>query len=92
VVKTTAGGRGNRVRPARVLTGKTQAQLAAEIGVSRQTMVAVEAGDYAPSVYLALRLAEALGETVEALFAEPNDRKTSDDRKTADARGRHEEK
>jgi putative transcriptional regulator len=39
------------------------------VEVSRQTIVAIEAGDYAPSVYLALRLAAVLGDSVEALFA-----------------------
>ncbi|CAM3756154.1 MULTISPECIES: helix-turn-helix transcriptional regulator [Tsukamurella] len=46
----------------------TQAELAAAAGVSRQTMVAVEKGDYAPNVYLALRIARALDATVEELF------------------------
>lgn len=46
----------------------TQAELAAAAGVSRQTIVAVEAGDYAPSVYLALALSGCLGTTVETLF------------------------
>lgn len=36
--------------------------------MTRQTVVAVEAGDYAPSVYLALAIAESLGSTVEELF------------------------
>jgi putative transcriptional regulator len=57
------------VRVARVGRGLTQAQLAQAAEVSRQTVVAIEAGDYAPSVYLALRLAVVLGESVEALFA-----------------------
>ena len=48
----------------------TQAGLASEIGVTRQTVVAVEAGDYAPSVYLALAIAARLGGTVEQLFGE----------------------
>jgi putative transcriptional regulator len=38
--------------------------------VTRQTVVAVEAGDYAPSVYLALAIAERLGGSVEDLFGE----------------------
>jgi putative transcriptional regulator len=38
------------------------------VGVSRQTIVAIERGDYSPSVKLALLLAQALGTTVEALF------------------------
>ena len=49
----------------------TQAELAAAVGVTRQTIVAVEAGDYAPSVYLALAIAERLGSTVEELFRQP---------------------
>ena len=48
----------------------TQAELAADVGVTRQTIVAVEAGDYAPSVYLALAIARRLGSTVEQLFEE----------------------
>ena len=48
--------------------GRTQAELADAVGVARQTVVAVEAGDYAPSVYLALSLATRLATTVEALF------------------------
>lgn len=46
----------------------TQAELAELVSVSRQTIIAVEQGDYAPSVYLALRIARALGGTVEELF------------------------
>jgi putative transcriptional regulator len=38
--------------------------------VTRQTVVAVEAGDYAPSVYLALAIAARLGGTVEQLFGD----------------------
>ena len=59
----------NRVKAARVAAGLTQAKLAADVGVSRQTVIALEAGNYAPSVYLALRIAGVLGTTVEALFA-----------------------
>lgn len=46
----------------------TQAQLASAVGVSRQTVISIEQGDYAPSVYLALRIARALGTTVEDIF------------------------
>jgi putative transcriptional regulator len=66
--RTSAQGRTNRVRAERTATGMTQAELAAAVGVTRQTVVAVEAGDYAPSVYLALAIAARLGNTVEALF------------------------
>lgn len=47
----------------------TQAELAEQVGVSRQTIISVERGDYAPSVHLAIRIARALGRTVEELFA-----------------------
>jgi putative transcriptional regulator len=66
--RTSAQGRVNAVRAARQAAGLTQAELATDVGVSRQTVVAVEAGDYAPSVYLALSLATRLATTVEALF------------------------
>ena len=66
--RTSAQGRTNDVRDHRTKAGLTQAQLAAACGVARQTVVAVEAGDYAPSVYLALDLARHLATTVEDLF------------------------
>jgi len=46
----------------------SQQQLADMVGVSRQTIVSIEKGDYAPSVKLALLLAEKLETTVEQLF------------------------
>ena len=46
----------------------SQQELANRVGVSRQTIVAIERGDYAPSVKLALRLSQALSTTVEELF------------------------
>jgi putative transcriptional regulator len=68
VGRQSAQGRSNAVRAARTSLRLTQAELAAAAGVTRQTVVAVEAGDYAPSVYLALALAERLGCSVEELF------------------------
>ena len=46
----------------------SQQQLADMVGVSRQTIVSIERGDYAPSVRLALLLAEKLGAKVEDIF------------------------
>lgn len=46
----------------------TQQQLAELVSVSRQTIVAIERGDYSPSVKLALLLASKLNATVEELF------------------------
>jgi putative transcriptional regulator len=46
----------------------SQQQLADMVRVSRQTIVSIEKGDYAPSVKLALLLAQKLNTTVEQLF------------------------
>ncbi len=52
----------------------SQADLASKVEVSRQTIIAIERGDYSPSVKLALQLARALDVTVEQLFElEPTD-------------------
>jgi putative transcriptional regulator len=45
-----------------------QSELAERVGVSRQTIVAVEKGNYNPSVELALKLARVFGTTVEELY------------------------
>ena len=65
-----AAGAQSPVRLRRKAQRITQAELAALAGVSRQTVIAIERGDYAPSVYLALRIARALSTTVEDLFIE----------------------
>ena len=80
--------RDNAVRPHRLLAELTQAQLAERVGVSRQTIVAVESGGYAPSVYLALALADQLGTTVEALFAAATDGRPTATARRGDARVR----
>jgi putative transcriptional regulator len=77
--RTSAQGKRNRVRAVRTAAGFTQAELAAAVGVTRQTVVAVEAGDYAPSVYLALAIAATLDSTVEALFDADPDREALTD-------------
>jgi len=46
----------------------SQQELAERVAVSRQTIVAIERGNYSPSVKLALLLARTLGVTVEQLF------------------------
>jgi putative transcriptional regulator len=48
--------------------GMTQQDLADRLGVTRQTVHAIEKGDYAPSVGLALKLARIFGVRVEDLF------------------------
>ncbi|SNS62881.1 helix-turn-helix transcriptional regulator [Rhodococcoides kyotonense] len=64
----TSALRTNEVREYRKAARLTQAELGRACGVSRQSIVSVEGGDYAPSVYLAIKLAKALGTTVETLF------------------------
>lgn len=59
---------GNGVRRARRMNDLTQAELAKAVDVSRQTVISIEGGDYAPSVYLALRIAAVLDTSVENLF------------------------
>lgn len=46
----------------------SQQDLAERVGVTRQTIIAIEKGNYNPSVGLALRLAEVFGVAVEDLF------------------------
>lgn len=57
------------LRQQRLLRGDlTQEELAERVGATRQTILAIEKGNYNPSVGLALRLAAVLGVPVEAIF------------------------
>ncbi len=59
----------NKVKELRFHNGRlTQQQLADKVGVSRQTVIAIEKGTYSPSVRLALKIARTLGVSVEELF------------------------
>ncbi len=60
-----------RLAAYRLAAGLTQQELAAAADVSRQTIVAIERGDYAPSTVLALRLALLLAVPVAELFSLP---------------------
>ena len=59
---------GNRLKEERTRRGLSQAELAERVRVSRKTINTVENRVFVPSVVLALRLARALGTTVERLF------------------------
>jgi len=61
----------NNLKALRTEAGFTQASLAEAIGVSRKTINTVENGVFIPSTILALKLATALGVSVEALFQLP---------------------
>jgi putative transcriptional regulator len=58
----------NRVRELRTSGEHSQGELAAELGVSRQTINAIETGRYLPSLPLALRIGQLFGEPVEDIF------------------------
>ena len=58
----------NRVRELREAAGLSQGGLAAEVGVSRQTINSIEVGRYIPSLPLALTLARYFDQTVEEVF------------------------
>ena len=59
----------NRIRELRKAAGLRQEDLARELGVTRQTINAIENNKYDPTLSLAFRLALHLGVTVDALFA-----------------------
>ena len=61
----------NTIRAARVASGLSQSRLAQRAGVTRQAVVAIEAGRYTPNTAVALRLAQALARRVEDLFLLP---------------------
>ena len=59
----------NKVRRLRFDNGElTQQQLADRVGVTRQTIIAIEAGKYAPSLPLAFKLARTFGVSIEQVF------------------------
>ena len=58
----------NRLKVARAEMDLTQEDLAQRIGVSRQSINAIETGRYVPSTVLALKMAQVFGKKVEELF------------------------
>jgi putative transcriptional regulator len=59
----------NQVRRLRFENGEmTQQQLADKAGVTRQTIIAIEAGKYAPSLPLAFKIARTFGVSIEDVF------------------------
>lgn len=59
----------NHVRKMRFEHGQiTQQQLADRVGVTRQTIIAIEAGKYAPSLPLAFRIARTFSVSIEQVF------------------------
>jgi len=59
----------NEVQDHRKRSQLTQEELASLVGVTRQTIIAIEKGNYVPSVALALKLAQAFKSPVEKIFS-----------------------
>ncbi len=59
----------NQIRRLRFENGQmTQQQLADRVGVTRQTIIAIESGKYAPSLPLAFKIAHTFGVQIENIF------------------------
>ncbi len=59
----------NRIKVYRAMHDLTQEALAKDIGVTRQTILAIEKGKYDPSLVLAYRIARYFGVRIEDVFA-----------------------
>jgi putative transcriptional regulator len=63
----------NSIRTLRFLNGEmTQAELAARIGVTRQTIIAIERGHYSPSLEMAFQIARVFNVPLEEVFQYPD--------------------
>lgn len=59
----------NQIRTLRFLAGEmSQAELGRRIGVTRQTIAAIEAGKYSPTLEAAFRIAEVFGKPLDEVF------------------------
>ena len=58
----------NKVQEFRKEFGMTQEELAQHVGVTRQTIIAIERGNYTPSVLLAIKIATLFKVSIEKLF------------------------
>ncbi|MFE6235948.1 helix-turn-helix transcriptional regulator [Cellulosimicrobium sp. NPDC057862] len=64
----------NTIRALRFARGEmTQAELAERVGVTRQTVIAIEQGRYSPSLETAFRIARALDAPLDDVFAYPDE-------------------
>ncbi|SIT86878.1 helix-turn-helix transcriptional regulator [Microbacterium sp. RU33B] len=65
----------NDIRRLREEAALTQAELAARIGVTRQTLIAVEQGRYSPSLELAFQIARVFGVSLDDVFHYPQEQR-----------------
>lgn len=59
-----------KLKSARAAYGISQQELAEKVGVSRQTINAIEKGDYNPTIRLCIAICKVLGKTLDELFWE----------------------
>jgi putative transcriptional regulator len=71
------GGIRNKVRDLRAEREMTQQQLADQIDLTRQTVIAIEGDKYSPSLETAFRIANVFGVPLEEVFQYQDDRKKS---------------
>jgi putative transcriptional regulator len=72
----------NKIRTLRFFANEmTQLELAEKAGASRQTIMALEAGKYTPSLELAFRIANAFGVSIGEVFECKSGEENTDDRK-----------
>ena len=64
----------NAIRALRFAHGEmTQAALADQVGVTRQTIIAIEQGKYSPTLEMAFRISRVFGVPLDAVFQYPDD-------------------
>lgn len=63
-------GKNLKIKAARAALDMTQKDLAEAVGVTRQTMNAIEKGDYNPTIKLCVAICRILGKTLDELFWE----------------------
>ncbi|MER5732041.1 helix-turn-helix transcriptional regulator [Streptomyces sp. NPDC002138] len=78
----------NTIRALRFAHGEmTQAELADRIGVTRQTVIAIEKGRYSPSLQMAFQIARVFKAPLDEVFQYPDDEAPDTDTDTGNAKG-----
>lgn len=63
-------GKNLKLKAARAIKDMSQKELADAVGVTRQTINAIESGDYNPSINLCIAICKVLGKTLDQIFWE----------------------